>query len=104
MIVECIVLGLVAGVFAGAMTVAIVYLIRRKLSYKAPKLPKSEFAALSGVVVFVGGIAWSRPLLITVSDPWCNQSYFCVASALLLAISGPSIFRLIVWCAHNSPR
>jgi hypothetical protein len=104
MIVECIALGLVAGVFAGAMTVAIVYLIRRKLSYKAPKLPKSEFTALSGVVVFVGGIAWSRPLLITVSDPWCNQSYFCVASALLLAISGPSIFRLIVWCAHNSPR
>lgn len=66
MIVECIALGLVAGVFAGAMTVAIVYLIRRQLSYKAPKLPKSEFTALSGVVVFVGGIAWSRPLLITV--------------------------------------
>lgn len=104
MIVECIVLGVIAGAFAGAMTVAIMYLIGRKLNYKVPKLPRSEFAALSGVVVFVGGIAWSRPLLMPVSDPWCNQSYFCVAAMLLFAISAPSFFRLVVWCARNSPR
>jgi drug/metabolite transporter (DMT)-like permease len=104
MISECIVLGAVAGAFAGVMTVVIVYLMQRKLSHKVPKLPKAEFVALTGIVIFVGGIAWSRPLLMPVADPWCNQSYFCIAAALLLAISGPSFVRLITWCARSSPR
>jgi hypothetical protein len=104
MLAVCIALGVVVGALAGAMTVVVLFLIRRKLTYKAPKLPRAEFAALTGIVVFVGGIGWSRPLLMPVSDPWCNQGYFCIAAVLLLAISIPSIVSLIRWCAQNSPR
>jgi len=103
-LVECILLGLVVGAFGAVMTAANLYLIRRRLSYKAPKLPKAEFTALGGIVIFVGGIVLTRPLVVPVSDPLCSQLYFCVAAVLLLAASAKSMINLILWCANNSPR
>jgi hypothetical protein len=104
MIVQCILLGLIVGGLSAAMTVATLYLIRRKLSYKTPKLPKWEFWALGGIVVFVGGIVLTRPLVIPVSEPLCGQIYFDVAGVALLVGSAKSIIGLILWCGRNSPR
>jgi hypothetical protein len=104
MMAECILLGVVVGAFGAVMTVVTLYLIKRKLSYKVPKLPKWEFTSLGGIVVFIGGIVLTHPLVIPISDPWCTQLYFCVASLVLLAGSAKTIINLIVWCGRNPPR
>jgi hypothetical protein len=103
-IVECILLGLIVGAFGAVMTAVNLYLIRRKLSYKRPKLPKTEFISLGGIVIFVGGIVLTRPLVVPVSDALCNSLYFCIAATLLLGASAKSMISVIIWCAKNSPR
>ncbi len=104
MIIVCIGLGLIIGAIGAVSMIVILFLIQRRLMYKNPKLPKWELSSLGGIPVFVGGIGWSRPILMPVTDPWCNQAYFGLAALLLLGLSARPIIRLIIWCGHNSPR